>query len=543
PAGDSAGTFSDPPKASYTRLQLAARQGPRYAIETMKPLYSVTDRPPYQEKPRRPHLSTTGNPQKYRAKRPGALQIPAVCLVLLALTPAGADQMLQYRLDVGDRLVFERQATVSALETGEPLGRVTDQVQLWCLARRQDELLVLVELNRSSDGSAEPARAVVLYVGEGGRRRCPAETQTRLDPLYPALDLLPVLPIGPQSEAEWRTPPDLYQRRWHCTRRGTDPAHAGRLRIDFVVEDPLGVADVLGHTRSGSYWFDPRVGLVTRFESEEADQTRETRTKAVGVLRERLEQSPAWCARRADEAERFLRTLNHEERLLHEVVSRPEALPRTYTELDRLWLAFKTDVDDRALSPFATIADARRQDLRAAADAFPARSELGRRWLNQPAVTWTLQDAAGETVICEAARQGVVIECFWSGESVWGLRVLEPMRRLQAALPRHRVRLICYNMDREVERARAVIERCGGPSPTPGRRPSHPLLHILGGPLREVETLPELPLVRVLDREGIVRGVWVGWHPTYSAARELALELAGQPTRSRLSIISRVTKH
>ncbi len=120
------------------------------------------------------------------------------------------------------------------------------------------------------------------------------------------------------------------------------------------------------------------------------------------------------------------------------------------------------------------------------------------------------------TALGGRASASVVIECFWSGESVWGLRVLEPMRRLLAELPPQRVRLICYNMDREVERAREVIQRCGGG-----------LTQILGGPLLEVETLPELPVVRVLDGGGIVRDVWIGWQPSYDAARDLAFQLAG----------------
>ena len=54
------------------------------------------------------------------------------------------------------------------------------------------------------------------------------------------------------------------------------------------------------------------------------------------------------------------------------------------------------------------------------------------------------------------------------------------------------------------------------------------LTTVLAGPLRSAEPLPELPIVRVLDQRGIVRGIWIGWQPEYAAARELAVELAGK---------------
>jgi hypothetical protein len=119
-------------------------------------------------------------------------------------------------------------------------------------------------------------------------------------------------------------------------------------------------------------------------------------------------------------------------------------------------------------------------------------------------------------VTCESVRHGYVIECFWSGESAWGPRALEPIRQLRKALPAELFTVLCYNMDQDLPRAQEVLARCGADLP-----------QIVGGPLLEVEILPESPLVRVLDREGVIRGIWVGWQPEYAAARELAIKLSG----------------
>ena len=448
--------------------------------------------------------------------------LPTIALALLfALAgPAAAQQALQYRFEPGEELVYERQVLVTALGASHPLNRITDEVQVWCLQRDSGATLILLVLTRQVDGRAEPARAVLLYVDESGRRRLPAETVSRLGAVDPALDLLPMLPLPVQSLATWSTPSDLFERQWRCVGAAPDNSRQGHLRIDFLVEDTSGVADVLGQSRVGRFWFDPVAGYVSRFEAEEQDAGAQTQTRVVAVLRQVPRNSAEWAARRTDEAQRLLRTLRHEDRLLADIVLRPAELPHTLQQLDRLWTTFASDVDARAGTPFAMVADARRQQLRADADTLRARAALGQRWLNTPARTWSLQDPAGQTRTSESTRRGVVIECFWSSESIWGLRVLHPLSRWRRTPGDPSVPLLCYNMDYNLAVAQRAVARCGAG-----------LAQILGGPLQDVEELPEFPVVRVVDQHGIIRGVWIGWDPNYAAARELARQLAVEAGR------------
>ena len=128
---------------------------------------------------------------------------------------------------------------------------------------------------------------------------------------------------------------------------------------------------------------------------------------------------------------------------------------------------------------------------------------------------WSLQDSAGRTLTSESARRGVVIECFWSSESIWGLRVLRPLSRWRHTPGDPPIPLLCYNMDYSLAVAQRAIARCGAG-----------LTQILAGPLQDVENLPEFPVLRVVDGHGFVRGVWIGWDSNYFAARELARHLA-----------------
>lgn len=457
----------------------------------------------------------------------GIPRLLAIAFALCAAAPATAQRTLEYRLRVGDRLVLACQTTQEALDGRAAPQSHSQEVQFWVLAQQDNELLILVQSRPA--GSIEPAdlNGGVLYIGAAGQRRFPEPMITRYDALEPALALLPVLPFGAQLENEWRTPPDPYGRRWHCVQRGG--AQGGLIALDFTLEDDLGVTAALGQSCRGRFWFDPAAGLVTRFEATAEDRARGMRTQLVGTLQERIEQSPGWCMARAGEAQRYLRALALEDQLLHDVATHPDDLPRLRAELDRVWLAFASDVDQRALSPFAPLADAHRTRLRAAGPALAARSTLARRWIDRRARPWTLLNERGETVICEHARPGVTIELYWAGESVASLRALESIRRLQAALTHPEIRVLCFNLDAAPETARALIAQCGGPGQATGRQPPQPLTHLLGGPLREVETFPELPVVRVLDRAGIVRDLWLGWHPDYAPARELAERLAREP--------------
>lgn len=445
----------------------------------------------------------------------GVRQALGMLLALSITGPAAADRPLKYRFAVGDHLVYERRAVVRRLDDQQPVTTRVDQVQVWCLQREASEVLLLVQSLGSVEGRTEPAQGALLYMDETGRRGWPEEMLPRLGPLEPAIGLLPVLPLSIQSEDDWLGPPDLYGRQWRCGSRGPDDQQRGQLRVEFREEDPTHVLELLSQTRSGCFWFDASAGRVTRLESEERDDRARTQTRVVAVLRQTLTHTPQWAARRTDEARGFLRALRHEDRGLGEIVARPDELPRTLQQLDRLWSALKSDMDARAASPFIGLAEGRRQQIRVDADRFRAQAELGRRWLNQPAGHWSLQDLAGQTVTSEATRQGVVIECFWSAESVWGLRMLESVRRLQNERGVQPLRIICYNIDFDVQLARQAIERCGSG-----------LTHILGGPLQDVERLPESPVLRVVDAAGIVRGIWVGWQWAYTDARDLARKLA-----------------
>ena len=411
-----------------------------------------------------------------------------------------AQAPLRYNFRPGDRLIYKRSAIVASLETGAVEQRITDQIQLWCLERDDNEALVLLDLVHFVDGRIEPVRGALLRIDMRGERRMEAAMLTRIAELDAAFDILPVMRSTLERGPAWVTPDDAYGRRWRCELKGPDRERNGHIRVGFSLEDSTGVGGHIGEERFGTFWFDPKAGCVTRVESELRHRTAGVTVQAKIKLIERRSNDSRWTAERLAEARTFLRTLANEDRLLRDVLSRPREIDATVRHLKRLWAALAAGAG--GWSPVRAIAVS--QQRRVAASERPLREAAARsqRWLNQRVYDWSLQTPQGATIRSADLRDQVTIECFWSADSLWGLRSLEMMRRLAHALRGKPVRIVCLNMDRDVEPARRAIQSCGSG-----------LTHVLAESLSVNEPDMDFPTVRVIDAKGVVRQFVIGWRP------------------------------
>ncbi len=430
------------------------------------------------------------------------------------MVAAQARAQLTYRFSAGDQLTYARRTTLAG---GNPL---TDVLTLTCLARDSMGTRILVSTSPEPDlmGSPTgPQDAVVLAIDQTGRRTVPPETEARLISLDPILDVLPALPLAARGETDWVTPADQVGRRWRCSQSGRASA-GGILTFAFTEDYPSGVAEAVGLKRQGQFTFSPQAGHVVRVEIETVD------TSGTVVRRDEINQGsrltmPAeWTTRRSDEATRYLRTLGHAERLRHELDTAAADPNTVLQKLDQLWLAFGKEMDEKSGSPFLSLATAQRDAAIRSRPTLVARATLGNRWMGKPAAGWTLDTADGKSITSETARRGVVLECFWSSDTPATVSAVDAVRDLRRQIaPPDAVRILCYNVDTDVVRSRRAIQAVG----------DDPVQYV-AGPLAIGDRLPELPIVRVLDKDGVIRGVWMGWQRKYDAAVRLALELAGR---------------
>ena len=299
-----------------------------------------------------------------------------------------------------------------------------------------------------------------------------------------------------------------------CRRVGPDDRHDGHIRVDFAVEYPHEIAEVLGRSCKGSYWFDPAARIVTRVEYTQEDRSAGRRTENTIVLRLYNQRPSSWLGRRRDEAWRYLITVRHEDRLLAELTQKPEDVEQTLARLQRLWSGRLTEFSPGSGAPFELLARANRTHLSADADGLRADAAYARRWLNQPALPWSLQTPAGETLTSEQVRDRPIIECLWSMETPGFVATLAALHDLQEESG-DTVRIVCLNMDSNIPSARRLLAEL----------PSG-LTHVLAGPLRAVEQPVRLPVVRVLDSQGTIRRLWVGWRASYDYALRETRRLA-----------------
>jgi hypothetical protein len=410
-----------------------------------------------------------------------------------------------YRFEPGDRLVYELRSQSSLLTTGEVAERCFNQVEIWCLGSDGGEMLLLLDSIRLVDDRPEPMRGIILRIDARGQPEMTPATQAQTPEMQAAFDVLPVQASALDDRGLWTTPTDLFGCRRNCCGRADDQ-QPGTTRVEYQVAFPPGDGEVLGHSQCGKYWFDAAKGYVTRFESAQITKLAGRRTESTGILRLRRRKPAGWAERRAAEAEQYLIALRRETGLLAQIQDHPETVEQALESLDRLWAGYSAQFAGQD-SPFHTLVQANRQRCSAGADRLRRIATYARSWLGRTAVPWTLLDARGRNVSSEAVRSGPCVEFLWRTDVPHSFDMLAALQSDRAELAGPEVPVICLNLDQDstVGRQSIAVLPAG-------------LTHLLAGPIEAVEQPVDLPILRVLDRDGRIVRVWVGWQPSCAEA-------------------------
>jgi hypothetical protein len=431
-----------------------------------------------------------------------------VAAALLAGTAAAVTEPpLRYQWHVGDWLVYERRAVTTPLDADAPRQVTTEQVQLWCLERRGGGYLMQLDVLDAAGGPASVLRGVLVELDPQGLRQWPAVMRGRVLPAAAALEVVPAHRSALEPGPTWLTPPDHYGRQWRCTQGAPDAARGGAVRIAFETVDTTGGDALLGRSAAGAFWFDATAGHVMAVEYEERDTQAGTRTQVTVTRRHVVRNDERWCALRVAEARRYLAALEREDRLLATLSADPARAAPLLAELEQLWVETRRDLARDPRSPVNLLVTARHRRLVEDVPRWRTRAARLAGWLNRPARAWTLQTADGRTLAREAFGGRRTVECFWSVASEESVRMLPRLRAL--ARPEEAPPVLALNVDADPTAARRAAQG------------DDRVRHVLAEPLRRAEPLDELPVVRLLDAEGVVRRVWFGWQP--------ALELDAAP--------------
>lgn len=427
-------------------------------------------------------------------------------LLLSGVSTAVAQAPPRYRFEVGDWLVYERRETTGRIGGGEKIGATrTDQIQIWVLDRSDDLATILLDVIQMDGVTAFPMRGILAQVDGRGIRTVAPEFRAHTARIPTAFEVLPILRSATEASAAWTSEPDVLGDQFTYVERGPESGDNGMTRIDFHYVIGGGLRGWLDGTFEGAIWFDTASGRVARRASEYSSPMQGIQTRTETVLKHAVRNEERWTRQRLDETVRYVFALRQQDavfaELLHNRTDWDTARPR----LLRLWEGCVADLPRDAKSPVRTLAGAAREWIERDAPLWMRRTEYARRAIGRQAAPWLLQRSDGATVRSEELQDRWRIEVFWRGGQRESVRALLGTAGLpQAAALRWEnppFRVISMNLDsdgRIAARAAAVVPQIE--------------FHLLAEPLNLLAPAPELPLIRLVDREGVVRAVWFGWH-------------------------------
>ncbi|MBL8877785.1 MAG: hypothetical protein JNG88_01595 [Phycisphaerales bacterium] len=430
--------------------------------------------------------------------------ICAASAAFFAGVAARAQAPARYVFETGDWLVYERREVSSHGPGGERNGpAITDQIQIWVLSRSGDSSLILLDRIRLVEKDARPARGVVANVDARGLLSIAPEYQPHVTELSEAFELFPILRPATEASTNWTAEADIFGERYAYEERGADAANPDLLLLDCSHASAPGMR---ADSFSGAIWLDTRTGRLSRRETNITSHDGESRRTITLRLRHAVRNELRWTQQRLSESVRFALALQQQDAQLAEVTTGRVDWETVRPRLTRLWEGCVADIPREAKSPFRVLAGAAREWLDRDAAMHARRGAYAREALNKKPAPWTLLDPSGQPVRSDDLADRWRIEFIWrerdalSRSALHGLNALPVAGASRWSDPPFRV--VSLNVDPMFLPSREFI------SASPAI--SH---HLLAEPLARVDALPELPLIRLVDREGVVKAIWFGWHP------------------------------
>jgi RNA polymerase sigma factor (sigma-70 family) len=301
--------------------------------------------------------------------------------------------------------------------------------------------------------------------------------------------LLPLLPPG-TAEAV---------RGWSVEEQGLaayryrllPPPAQGRCAVEAVPEPVLGVTGA--QLTKGTLTFDTQRGLPEKAQWEGKDE------RATLQLGEVKMHDQAWRQEFAADVERYFAAQD----VYYRVLARPGTAPaEVKATLDKAEADLNAARRSLTRPEFQEQIDAllaeHGQQAKAAAEEAERRAAV----IGQPAADWSTTDLDGKAHALKDYRGKVVILDFWYKDCFWCLRAMPQVKEVAAHFKDRPVVVLGMNTHDKDEDARPVMEKMGL---------NYATLKAAG--LAEKYKVQGFPTLIIIDPEGVVRDVHVGYSP------------------------------
>ncbi|NNF43017.1 MAG: TlpA family protein disulfide reductase [Phycisphaerales bacterium] len=428
----------------------------------------------------------------------GPVGFAAIVLLLAMIAPpAPAAALPRYSFEPGQRLVYRGAETMTASRSGMGVERET----ILSVVRRNadDTWRLIVTMTHTRFGGAGDARRVVHrrhdfhivdLAADGRLRQRGCDHFDGLDRVTPRL---------PADAAE-------ATRGWSFT--SADIGHRCQLvdRTDdaWTIEiTPMSAMNELnGFSSTVRTTIDRGRGIIAEIATRYRHRDRETRT-ALDRLEEEDRIPASELATLAAEIDGFAEaTARYESRLARTLLAgrMPAAaatLTETLAEFEAATSGFRSDTLRARARTLIT-------SHHAATPTWTTRLQKQSRIIGQPAPTFALPDLDGTPRDLAAERGRVVVLDFWYRACGWCVRAMPQIESLSARFAGRPVTVLGVNVDRVRDDARLVVDRLGLTYPSVQA----------DGKLAAAYGVRSYPTLAVVDAEGVVRGVHVGYAST-----------------------------
>jgi thiol-disulfide isomerase/thioredoxin len=442
----------------------------------------------------------------------------ALLAVPTAVLTAGASALTEvprYRLEVGQELVYrgtgEFQYEGGKFVTG-------DTWRFWVVARNPDRSWRLLILHARKFSQVRDSEQVDADEGDPPRIEfawCDISPDGQIaDNSSLGLQLQPsrVLPRLPPTLADagrgWKFQ-DVRMDETADYRLEPDDAPDG-FRIAVTTDSPMNV--IYGSERRSIVTFDRQRGLPEKIVMENR-QTYGFKGQGVETLQlAEVQQHPeAWCKQRFEESAACFDRLADYDQLCQSRKLEPDELKAALQRAEADLKQFVDGLQSAELKTLLAQQLARRQqEQQSVIEEAEERAAL----LGATSPEWSATDLAGKAHAMNDYHGNVVVLDFWYRGCGWCIRAMPQVKEIAARFQGRPVQVLGMNTDEREADARFVVDTLGVDVPT---------LKAKGLP--EKYNVTSFPTLLVLDQQGIIRDVHVGYSPTL--ANDVAESIEG----------------
>lgn len=451
------------------------------------------------------------------SSRPLIATFALLAIALPGPTPARGDDganLPRYRFSPGQEITYKGESLFKYGVAGR-----TNQYnnkndwKVWVIRKNEDGSHRLIvrsaqSMTRESSEAGEPDITLAYCdIFDDGRVVPNDSFGYRFDPTA----LFPKLPANDkQAEAGWE-----YQQEGDEVRHAFKPQSRPQGEAgDWVFEEARNSPEdeIYLSTRGSTITFDTKRGLVSKAETRSTqgygvDGKGSGSTELVSIE----DRGADWTATFGAEADRYFQGIEAYNDQFKKAAKAAEGGNGPFAPAEKVL----TDLRDQLKqAQFRDQVDVKLKDHERSISYRAEEAEREAKVVGKPAADWDVEDLKGAKHALKDYRGKVVILDFWYRGCGWCIKAMPQVKQLAADFRDRPVAVLGMNTDRKQEDAEFVIEKLG-----------------LGYPNLKAEGIPEkygvqgFPTLVIIDQEGKVHGLHVGYSPTLR--KEVAEEIEG----------------